>query len=663
MSAATTSFQQSDPLHRAHYRPDVDGLRAVAVLSVVGFHAFPAWISGGFVGVDIFFVISGFLISSIILGGLSKNKFSFVEFYSRRVRRIFPALLLMLIVTAAFGWLLLFADDYQQLGKHIAAGAGFVSNFALWRESGYFDAAAETKPLLHLWSLGIEEQFYILWPLLLWAAWKAKVNVLAVIASIAVATFAVSIWALGFDASAAFYSPQSRFWELSVGAILGYVTLFPPAKFKRIRLNHNALAFAGGVLLYLGIFAIDRTRAFPGWFALLPTMGAALVIAAGMAAWPNRVLFSNRALVWVGLISYPLYLWHWPLLVFLRVVGGAAPSVGQRVLAVTAAVVLAWATYQFVEKPIRVGHKKRLAVGLLAGGMALMGGIGFLFFAEAIKPNNSREAVLAISTAAKDWDYPQGLAPVPKVGYPFYYYTASANADITLLLGDSHVMHYKPRLVEAIRNGRPGANTVYFGLSGACTPIPALEDPRPECNDMRNKALALLADDRIKVVVIGAAWNGYLIKGRGEYYFVHDGVKLPYFEGEGRAIALGELEHFLVTLKKTKTVYLLLDNASDAVFDPKSYYAGTRLSGVHVQEDIPRYGPIAADERALNAELQALAKRANVRVLNPLEGLCGDKGCPLLDDKGEFTYMDNGHLRPRFVKENALFVDDSLHSN
>ena len=167
---------QQPHLSHQKYRPDIDGLRAVAVLAVVAFHSFPSWVRGGFIGVDIFFVISGYLISTIIFENLDKGTFSFTEFYARRIKRIFPALLLVLIACFAFGWFALLADEYKQLGKHIAAGAGFISNFTLWNEAGYFDNSAETKPLLHLWSLGIEEQFYIVWPLLLWFAWKRKFN-------------------------------------------------------------------------------------------------------------------------------------------------------------------------------------------------------------------------------------------------------------------------------------------------------------------------------------------------------------------------------------------------------------------------------------------------------------------------------------------------------
>jgi peptidoglycan/LPS O-acetylase OafA/YrhL len=216
----------AEQLTHPKYRADIDGLRALAVLSVVSFHAFPNMLKGGFIGVDIFFVISGFLISTIIFENLERDSFSFVEFYSRRIKRIFPALLLVLIACYTFGWFVLLADEYKQLGKHIAGGAGFVSNFLFWKESGYFDNAADTKPLLHLWSLGIEEQFYIVWPLLLWFAWKQRLNLLTITLTVLIISFALNINKVHSNVVAVFYSPQTRFWELLTGSVLAYITLY-----------------------------------------------------------------------------------------------------------------------------------------------------------------------------------------------------------------------------------------------------------------------------------------------------------------------------------------------------------------------------------------------------------------------------------------------------
>ncbi len=245
--------QYSDAFNRVTYRPDIDGLRAIAVLAVIGFHAFPNWVHGGFVGVDIFFVLSGFLITGILLNQLQAlpamgwhNFMGFItHFYARRIVRIFPALLVVLVACYAFGWFSLFANEYKQLGKHIAAGAGFVANWALWGEAGYFDNAAETKPLLHLWSLGVEEQFYLLWPLALWVLWKRQLDVLTATLLLAWISYAVMRNRMSVDAVGVFFSPQTRLWELLAGAALAYVQVMKPFAVMRQRIKHKWDALGG----------------------------------------------------------------------------------------------------------------------------------------------------------------------------------------------------------------------------------------------------------------------------------------------------------------------------------------------------------------------------------------------------------------------------------
>jgi peptidoglycan/LPS O-acetylase OafA/YrhL len=255
------------------YRPDIDGLRAIAVVVVVLYHAFPNLLPGGFVGVDIFFIISGYLISSVLFQSIHSNSFSIFDFYSRRIRRIFPALSLVLLATGVFGWFALRADEFAQLGKHIAAGAGFVSNLVLWGESGYFDAAAESKPLLHLWSLGIEEQFYFFFPLVLWAAWKLKQNLLVVTAVIATGSFIWNLYQYSRDTTALFYSPQTRFWELMIGAILAYITVSPTPLKKLVSDRFSSLrAQVGVVFVVLAVVSGAWAGAYPGAWALFPTM-------------------------------------------------------------------------------------------------------------------------------------------------------------------------------------------------------------------------------------------------------------------------------------------------------------------------------------------------------------------------------------------------------
>jgi peptidoglycan/LPS O-acetylase OafA/YrhL len=354
------------------YRSDIDGLRAFAVTSVLIFHAFPSFIPGGFVGVDVFFVISGFLISGIIFKELESSCFSFASFYARRVKRIFPALITVLTTSYAFGWFFLFNDDFRRLGSHIFRATLFLSNFILWREAGYFDNAADTKPLLHLWSLGIEEQFYIVWPVILWVFWRFKALRLPLVALLTTASLVWNIYQSQLDLTHDFYSPLTRFWELSAGAWLALHLGRHPKAHQRANLISGLAVF----LLLAAVYVIDSKKAFPGGWALMPVLGAVLLIYAGPTAWCNRVLFSNPAMVWVGAISYPLYLWHWPALAFARIVEGATPSITVRLGAVSLAALLAWGTYVWIEKPIRFGWKSALRTPLLILAMAVLGYVG-----------------------------------------------------------------------------------------------------------------------------------------------------------------------------------------------------------------------------------------------------------------------------------------------
>lgn len=357
--------------HLTHpkYRADIDGLRAIAVLSVVAFHAFPGLLSGGFIGVDIFFVISGFLISSIIFSNLEQDRFSIREFYVRRILRILPALITVMLTSLVFGWFALLTDEYIQLGKHVAGGAAFISNFILRIESGYFDNTAESKSMLHLWSLAIEEQFYVFWPLLLSLTSRRKWNLLYITTVTLAMSFLANVYLTGNNPIAAFYLPITRFWELMIGSVLAYIALHHRAINSQYG---NAKSAIGLALLITGLFFINKTSQFPGWWALLPTAGTVLLISAGSAAWINRVLLSNKILVWFGLISYPLYLWHWPLLSFARIVSGS-PSLATRATLVLASVFLAWITYRLIERPLRFGENKkipsRLMLGLLITGL------------------------------------------------------------------------------------------------------------------------------------------------------------------------------------------------------------------------------------------------------------------------------------------------------
>ena len=360
------------------YRPDIDGLRAVAILFVIGFHAFPARFAGGFVGVDVFFVISGFLISSIIFNRLELGYFNLIDFYARRIRRIFPALITVLLALSFTGSLFLLPIEYSNLLSHVLSGAFFVANFHLWTEAGYFNTAPDLKPLLHLWSLGVEEQFYIIWPIALMLAHRLGRRALAgIIILIGGASFIFNILLIDDYPVAVFFLPFGRFWELMLGAALAAARpalAIPWGTFPALR---NVSSVVGLTLIAYPILFYDNGHPFPGWRAVMPTLGAVLTIAAGAEAWCNRRILSQRGMVFVGLISYPLYLWHWPLLSFGKTLEGLAPRNVQRldrIGLISLSVLLAFATYRLFEAKIRSrpSPKYALRLALSLAGVCLI---------------------------------------------------------------------------------------------------------------------------------------------------------------------------------------------------------------------------------------------------------------------------------------------------
>lgn len=363
------------------YRPDIDGLRAVAVLLVIIFHAFPNIISGGYVGVDIFFVISGFLITTIIQKSLNVGKFTIKDFYARRIIRIFPALILTLLVCWLFGWFALLPLEYARLGTQMLSGAAFFSNFLFWLQGGYFDIESIKKPLLHLWSLGVEEQFYIFYPLLLIIAWRKSYKIFWILIVLICLSFSLNFFlsigdqiiikfgSIDFVLSNTFYSPFTRFWELILGGVLAIHNSpqrFVSEKFTAVlKIKSHDLISVSGLLLITGflLFYPNNYDAQIGAWMLLPTLGAYLIISAGPAGVINRKILSARFFVWVGKISYPLYLWHWPLLSFIHITDSRNNSSWLRLTLVLISILLAWLTFRFVEIPFRT-IKDRGAAGV-----------------------------------------------------------------------------------------------------------------------------------------------------------------------------------------------------------------------------------------------------------------------------------------------------------
>ncbi len=655
------------------YRPDIDGLRAIAVLSVVGYHAFPKWVPGGFIGVDVFFVISGFLISTIIFGNLERDNFSYIEFYARRIKRIFPALLVVFLPTLVVGWYVLFSDEFSQLGKHVAAGAGFVSNIILWGEAGYFDTIAKTKPLLHLWSLGIEEQFYILWPLLLGLVWHRKFNFLLTTLLVTLVSFAINIYWVNSDPTADFYSPFSRIWELMAGGILAYIVLHRPEYLSDNATLRSGLSVIGLALIGLSVVWFSKHTPFPGWWALLPTTGAFLVIAGRPDAWVNRYLLGNRLAVWVGLISYPLYLWHWPILAYAQIIEGGGsllPERTTRISAVLVSILLAWATYVLVEKRFKRGYSKA-SIYFLSLSMVVFFGIGILVWKGFLLPRQNSEFINRVVTAANDWDWPGRLKPMDVGGEEFYIKEGAKTK--TLFFGDSFLQQYAPRIVRLLEENSD-YNTAVFATDGGCPPIPNVyENGHPWCPPLRDAAIEYINRQDVKTVVIGGAWSGYFILhtiitaeqkiSDFSYYYEKDDHETRDFKGSnGAQLAMQELESFLRKTAKTKQVFLVIDNPTGKYYSPRSFFKGSRLTRIHESAVLKKnaradYDP---EQQQLSETLKAIARRTGVRIIDPSEYLCDDQRCMVTTESGKPIYRDREHLRPFFVEQQAGYMDVTL---
>lgn len=467
-------------LSHPKYRPDIDGLRAIAVLAVLIFHAFPGKFHGGFIGVDIFFVISGFLITTIIVQNLENNNFSFSNFYSRRIKRIFPSLILILACSFIAGWFLLLAPEFMQLGKHIVSGATFSNNIVLWKESGYFDGNSNGKILLHLWSLGVEEQFYILWPLILWFGHRNNINKTTITIIIGIISFSLNITFLKNDSVFDFYSLNTRAWELLIGAITAQAMLskrkneikeklseaLTKISFsktngistdKKDKLLSNTSATIGIVFITIGLIRISSETAFPGKFALLPTIGASLIILAGQTSRINNSVLSKNVLVQIGKISFPLYLWHWPIFSFLNILESNSPNIQQKILAIIASFILAICTTYFIEKPIRADGASKLKITILLTLMAALASIGLYVY-----KNNGLESRDNISQFKEPysqlvgalWKYEnnQDCTETYKFDYAkdlrwwFCYTNKKTNPEI-MLIGNSRINDLVPGLL------------------------------------------------------------------------------------------------------------------------------------------------------------------------------------------------------------------------
>lgn len=703
------------------YRRDIDGLRAIAILLVIIYHAIPTAVPGGFVGVDIFFVISGYLISSIIFRQLEEGRFSFLVFYCNRFKRIFPALVFMLYCVMSSGWFILFFDEFAMLGKHVAGGIGFIVNILLCNEAGYFDTDSGLKPLMHLWSLGIEEQFYFLFPLATWLLWKLRTKRIVVFFALCLISFFWCVIATYKDPAGAYFLPQTRAWQLLAGCLLatGLFTaeagqeeagrakkiarffflikrkmlpslgMFkkelmcgtPPMSplgysvgegailsrsdtdyFENSILLSQKLArnlcsiFGFSLLIISGFFC--REEYFPGFQALAPTVGSFLLIYAGSDAFVNKHILSLRPMIWIGLISYPLYLWHWPLFSFIQIIEHKEVGLPLRLSLLALSIVLAAFTYSFVEKPIRFKPTK-MKLGALGVLAVLIGGMGLGAATKIIKARNDIKEINSIISAKSDWGFPDGLIKNNSFkGIAVYEIVGDKQ---TLYVGDSNMQQYSPRVTKVlgVENSMRGA---IFLTAGACAPVPGFikDVPESRCVQMMDSFWDICEDDRVDTVVLGAAWFRYLSLSNEESPYAVDQISLGTLNGKEGFIK--NLINFIKEIQEKGKKVIIISNmpfgreiAPENTISRSLWPLAVTINwdaGISLQQFTHKYA-------FAYESLKAVARTTGCEFVDPLLYMCPEGFCSAFDN-GAPIYRDWDHINQHYVREKATFIDELI---
>ncbi|WP_225644265.1 acyltransferase family protein [Bradyrhizobium australafricanum] len=627
----------------ADYRRDIDGLRAVAVLSVLAFHYGlslpPSWrLTGGFTGVDVFFVISGFLITSILAKEIEQDRFSILGFYDRRVRRILPALLVVLSVTLIAGNLLLMPGDYVSLANSAAGAAFGTSNFYFLNHTGYFDRSADLLPLLHTWSLGVEEQFYVVWPILLAIVVRRgkRNDTTAIIIALTMIGFAAGAVYFADEPKTAFYFPVTRAWELSLGALLAFL--------PRLRGKGAEFATVAGLAMIITGFVIISEETFSSATALLPCVGAALVI------WPRdtgaRSARCLGLLAPFGLISYSLYLWHWPVWVLYRIyINNGEPRIREAIALALVSIALAALSFRYIERPFRRPHpdaSKTVIAGLAAALMIFCGGM-YVDSADGF-PQRIPPEIEELRSLEVMWEWPcPAFKFVPQLNNTYCTFgqpwaTAKSKA---LLWGDSHAEHSAPLVQTAI----PDYGTLLFASCPATfnqhiyRNYAGLPNYREQCADQRQRAINLLHDDpSINLVILASAW-AYLPSITEQ-----DGT---LGNKTGIELDTAGLEDLILQASSPGRRFVIFGMMPQFLRDPIPC-ATLGLTGLLRRQ----CAPDQVEQKQLQTfsiptdnMLRDIAHRhPNVTVVIPRDALCGAAGCTTWLNN-EFLYRDGGHIR------------------
>ena len=606
--------------YKITYRQDIDSLRGLAVLSVILYHFAPGRMPGGFLGVDIFFVISGYLITTIILKE-DTNNFSFKDFYSRRIKRLFPTLIIVLIASSLSALFFLPEIHFIEFAKHLSASSIFVLNFVLIGESGYFDTTSIFKPLLHIWSLCIEEQFYIVWPLLILFFKKNKNNLLLFFFLAFIFSFFLNFFYLN-NKIFTFYFPLTRFWELLLGSILSIVLFSYKEKFYFLsNFALNFILIFGYILIFASFFLIKESKNFLIIYYFPATLGTFLVLFSGSFINIKNIIISNKILAWFGLISYPLYLWHWPILSFLRIAEGGEIEKSTRIIAFLIAVLLSYLTYYFVERKIRFRKNKILPIVLifflvflsisgylgfkykvynkyLFAKIKFEGDIGHSDFFKFVKKNyftcNNKE-LRKIAGTFNETKRCFESEPNKKIEY--------------LLIGDSTAEHFYPGMAKKLK----GKNLAGYFASGL--PSSSNQDYKIILDQLKE-----LKD--VEIIFISANWNSFFDYSNQETYYNNN------------------LKEFIYNVKKYSNKVYIINGTPVFSFHPsKCKYYNKIIKNNNKCEDSQHF--------SFNDNLQNLENyQDNIYVLNTRNILCTlykESSCSMVKNN-KILFRDETHL-------------------
>ncbi|QGX61525.1 acyltransferase family protein [Alteromonas mediterranea] len=603
------------------FREDINALRAIAVASVVVFHFNHSWLPGGFAGVDVFFVISGFLMTMIVVKGLEKENFSILSFYNARVRRIIPALSVLCFALLVFGLFFIPPIDYLNLGKHAAASLSFVSNMVFWSESNYFNPSSNEKWLLHTWSLSVEWQFYLIYPLVL--VFFNKVLSLRqlrlVILCGTVLAFLFSVFVTVKSSSAAYFLLPTRAWQMLTG---GLVFLYPLNIKDSFR---HPLQLTGLVLIISSFFLFTSSTPWPGYASLLPIVGACMVLVAN----DNSKLVSNNITHSLGKWSYSIYLWHWPI-----VVAGYYFELGPYwwLVGIPLSILLGALSFKYIEsktlKDFHLDHFKVLLRPLPFAVVVALSGVS-IFYTNGLLNRFSQSEQLLVKSALEakdDWNYPEPNMEV--AGLKVRFIKGNSDRNI-LVMGASHIEQLYP-YVESLNN----EYNIYFLTQSGCFVTPSMKNPKWNCDNLQNYEKLLEEVKFEKVVTSFYSFNSYLPIERTE----RDGEK------RGR---IKEYDNFLNTLKRNVSkVFVIMGEPKGEEFDPI----------LAIRKGLPNSIPeikARSDYTEHEDALKQLKNIEHVEVIDPIKHLCENGLCKTRDEKA-FFYRDYNHMRPWYsIKANS----------